>query len=161
MLLMDNQDSEIKIPGQTSTVMETTASSKSPPQVQSGTDHSTLLSRTFLHCTDITLHFTFTFFTLVAVKVLIYNGQLDVIIPYPATENFINKLQWKGAKEYATAPRRIWKVRGEVAGYAREVRKFRQVMVRNAGHILPYDQPVYAFDMIMRFIEGKSFDSSP
>ena len=93
-------------------------------------------------------------------KVLIYNGQLDVIIPYAATENFVNHLQWRGAKEYSTSARRIWKVRGEVAGYARQVRNFRQVMVRNAGHILPYDQPVWAFDMIMRFVEGKSFGSS-
>ena len=93
-------------------------------------------------------------------KVLFYNGQLDVIIPYPATENFLNQLQWKGADEYSTSARRIWKVRGEVAGYARQVRNFRQVMVRNAGHILPYDQPVWAFDMIMRFVEGKSFGDS-
>ena len=93
-------------------------------------------------------------------KVLIYNGQLDVIIPYAATDNFVNHLQWRGAEEYSTSARRIWKVRGEVAGYARQVRNFRQVMVRNAGHILPYDQPVWAFDMIMRFVEGKSFGGS-
>ena len=30
-------------------------------------------------------------------------------------------------------------------------------MVRNAGHILPYDQPKWAFDMIQRFIQDKEF----
>jgi hypothetical protein len=30
-------------------------------------------------------------------------------------------------------------------------------MVRNAGHILPYDQPKWAFDMIQRFIQDKDF----
>ena len=48
-------------------------------------------------------------------------------------------------------------IAGDVAGYAREVKNFRQVMVRNAGHILPYDKPKWAFDMIQRFISGKSF----
>ena len=38
-----------------------------------------------------------------------------------------------------------------------QVGNFRQVMVRNAGHILPYDQPKWAFDMIQRFVAGKSF----
>jgi vitellogenic carboxypeptidase-like protein len=86
---------------------------------------------------------------------------MDVIIPYPTTENFIYKLQWYGAKEYKKAKRVIWKVGDEVAGYAREVGNFRQVMVRNAGHILPYDKPKLAFDLIQRFISGKSFDSHP
>ena len=111
-------------------------------------------------CVALTLHSSITFTFFAYPKVLFYNGQLDVIIPYPATENFINQLQWKGAEEYSASARRIWKVRGEVAGYARQVRNFRQVMVRNAGHILPYDQPVWAFDMIMRFVEGKNFGDS-
>ena len=90
---------------------------------------------------------------------MIYSGQLDVIVAYPLTENFINALQWNGTNEYNDAERLIWKVDGDVAGYAREVGEFRQVMVRNAGHILPYDQPKWALDMILRFIEGKSFGS--
>ena len=33
-----------------------------------------------------------------------------------------------------------------------------QVIVRAAGHILPYDQPRRCFDMIDRFITGRPFD---
>ena len=33
-------------------------------------------------------------------------------------------------------------------------------MVRNAGHLVPYDQPLWAYDMIRRFVEDKSFDGS-
>lgn len=90
-------------------------------------------------------------------KVMIYNGQLDVIIAFVQTENFINNLEWSGKYKYAMAPRKIWKVNGDVAGYVREYKNFRQVMVRDAGHILPYDQPKWAFDMIQRFIQGKPF----
>ena len=88
---------------------------------------------------------------------MIYNGQLDICIPAALTEDYVATLNWKGAKEYARASRGIWRVDGEVAGYAKEVGHFKEVMVRNAGHILPYDQPKWAFDLIQRFIEGKSF----
>ena len=90
-------------------------------------------------------------------KVMIYSGQVDIIIAYPQTEEFIANLNWKGRQEYHKVDRKIWKVAGEVAGYAREVKNFRQVMVRNSGHILPYDQPEWGYDMIQRFIEDRSF----
>ena len=50
---------------------------------------------------------------------MIYNGQLDVIIAFPQTENFLNALDWTGKYAYAMTPRTIWKVQGEVAGYVR------------------------------------------
>jgi len=90
-------------------------------------------------------------------KVMIYNGQLDVIIAFPQTENFLNALDWSGKYIYAMTPRTIWKVRGDVAGYVRKAKNLTQVMVRNAGHILPFDQPKWAFDMIQRFIQDKDF----
>ncbi|XP_068223803.1 probable serine carboxypeptidase CPVL [Palaemon carinicauda] len=92
-------------------------------------------------------------------KVLIYNGQLDVIIAYTLTENFLNSLNWTHAEEYQKSPRYIWRVDNDVAGYVREVPSFVQVMVRNAGHMVPFDQPKWAFDMINRFTAEKSFAS--
>lgn len=92
-------------------------------------------------------------------RVLIYNGQLDVIIAYTLTENFLNSLKWKNAAKYQEAPRFVWRVNGTVAGYVREVPGFAQVLVRNAGHMIPHDQPQWAFDMITRFTSVKSFSS--
>lgn len=88
---------------------------------------------------------------------MIYNGQLDVIIAFPQTENFLNQLDWSGKYLYGMAPRKIWKVENDVAGYVREAKNLKQIMVRNAGHILPYDQPKWAFDMIQRFVQDKAF----
>ena len=45
----------------------------------------------------------------------------------------------------------------QVAGYARQVNNFRQVLIRGAGHLVPQDQPERALDMITRFINGESF----
>ncbi|XP_033761785.1 probable serine carboxypeptidase CPVL [Pecten maximus] len=93
-------------------------------------------------------------------KVMIYNGQLDIIIAVPLTEAFLLSTNWSGLKKYTEAERLIWKVNPtdvEVAGYVRNVGNFYQVIVRGAGHILPYDQPERGYDMIQRFIENKPF----
>jgi vitellogenic carboxypeptidase-like protein len=93
-------------------------------------------------------------------KVLLYNGQLDVIVAGPLTEAYLQKLSWSGQQEYLVVNKTIWKVNPtdtEVAGYARTVKNFVQLIVRGAGHILPYDQPERALDMVRRFISGKGF----
>ncbi|KAK7886255.1 hypothetical protein WMY93_025876 [Mugilogobius chulae] len=88
-------------------------------------------------------------------RVLIYSGQLDVIVAAPLTERFLPTVNWSRAAEYKKAPRFPWKVQPsdtEVAGYVRQVGEFFQVIIRGGGHILPYDQPVRSFDMIDRFL---------
>eukprot|EP01121_Diplochlamys_sp_Union-15-3_P003123 TRINITY_DN1296_c0_g1_i1.p1 TRINITY_DN1296_c0_g1~~TRINITY_DN1296_c0_g1_i1.p1 ORF type:complete len:482 (-),score=105.44 TRINITY_DN1296_c0_g1_i1:24-1397(-) len=93
-------------------------------------------------------------------KVLLYNGQNDVILSAPVAEAYMLQLNWTGSDEYRAAPKLVWKVdKNDMfpAGYAREVKNFRQVVVRDAGHMVPADQPRRAFDMIDRFIQGKSF----
>ncbi|GAB6021026.1 hypothetical protein CHUAL_003663 [Chamberlinius hualienensis] len=88
-------------------------------------------------------------------RVLLYNGQLDVVCAYYLTINMVDSLRWKGAAKYRNAKRHIWRVDPadkQIAGYVKNVDNFWEIMVRNAGHILPYDQPKAAFDMITRFI---------
>ncbi|XP_008585951.1 PREDICTED: probable serine carboxypeptidase CPVL, partial [Galeopterus variegatus] len=94
-------------------------------------------------------------------KVLIYNGQLDIIVAAPLTEHSLMAMDWKGSQEYRKAKRKVWKIfksDDEVAGYVRQVGNFHQVIVRGGGHILPYDQPRRAFDMINRFIFERGWD---
>jgi len=72
----------------------------------------------------------------------------------------LQTVDWKYKAEYLSAPREVWRVRPddvEVAGYVRRVKDFYQVVVRGAGHILPWDQPERAWDMIDRFISGRPF----
>ena len=33
-------------------------------------------------------------------RIMIYNGQMDIIIGWPLTESFVTSMKWKGAKEY-------------------------------------------------------------
>jgi vitellogenic carboxypeptidase-like protein len=93
-------------------------------------------------------------------KVLIYSGQLDVIVALPLTEAMLQTVDWNGAKEYKRTNRLIWKIRPddvEVAGYVRRVHDFYQVTIRGSGHISPYDQPERTWDMLDRFITGRPF----
>ncbi|XP_034776606.2 probable serine carboxypeptidase CPVL [Acipenser ruthenus] len=88
-------------------------------------------------------------------RVLIYSGQLDVIVAVPLTERFLPTVPWSKVEEYKKADRFFWKVNpdnSEVAGYVCQVGEFYQVFVRGGRHILPYDQPERSFDMTDRFL---------
>ncbi|KAE8596603.1 hypothetical protein XENTR_v10016174 [Xenopus tropicalis] len=95
-------------------------------------------------------------------RVLLYSGQLDVIVAAPLTERFLPTVPWSKVEEYKKAERFVWKVLPtdtEVAGYVRVAGEFSQVIVRGGGHILPYDQPERSYAMIDRFIRKcKAFD---
>ena len=93
---------------------------------------------------------------------MIYNGLMDVIIAWPLTESFLASMHdWKDRDTYLDTQRVKWMgSNGQgLAGYAKEVGNFTQVLIRNAGHMVPYDQPKAAFDMITRFTSGKKFGS--
>ncbi|XP_011693538.1 PREDICTED: venom serine carboxypeptidase [Wasmannia auropunctata] len=90
-------------------------------------------------------------------RVLIYNGQLDIIVAYPLTENYLKNLKWSGADKYVKAPRKIWMVGNKIAGYTKTVDNLTEVLVRNAGHMVPSDQPKWALDLITRFTHNKKF----
>ncbi|XP_064401463.1 probable serine carboxypeptidase CPVL isoform X5 [Halichondria panicea] len=45
-----------------------------------------------------------------------------------------------------------YKIGDDVAGYVRTVNKFMQVVVRGGGHILPFDQPERALNLIQNFV---------
>ncbi|XP_067648756.1 probable serine carboxypeptidase CPVL [Haliotis asinina] len=93
-------------------------------------------------------------------KVMLYNGQLDIIVANPLTEAMLQTVEWRGLQAYKAANRTVWKVNAsddEVAGYVRQVGNFYQVVVRDGGHILPHDQPRRSLDMIQRFVENIPF----
>ncbi|XP_004418934.1 PREDICTED: probable serine carboxypeptidase CPVL [Ceratotherium simum simum] len=94
-------------------------------------------------------------------KVLIYSGQLDIIVAAPLTERSLMAMNWTGSQEFRKVERKVWKIfesDDEVAGYVRQVDDFCQVIVRGGGHILPYDQPLRSFDMINRFVYERGWD---
>lgn len=120
-------------------------------------------------------------------RVLLYSGQLDMIVPYRGTVNVARSLRWSGAEQFRNATRTTWRVLvsscecntnvdghgrtqrpaviakcsdysfTDVAGYATAFGPLTVLLVRNAGHMVPYDQPAWAHDLINRFTTGKPF----
>lgn len=90
-------------------------------------------------------------------RMLIYNGQLDIIVAYPLTINYLQNLNFDGADEYKNAVRHKWLVAGNVAGYVKQAGNLTEVLVRNAGHMVPMDQPQWALDLITRFTHHKPY----
>lgn len=88
---------------------------------------------------------------------LIYNGQLDIIVAYPLTVNYLQNLNFNAADAYKSAQRHQWWVNGDIAGYVKQAGNLTEILVRNAGHMVPQDQPQWAFDLITRFTSGKPF----
>ncbi len=96
-------------------------------------------------------------------NVLLYSGQLDVIIGALLTDQFVPTLVWPGAAAYTKAQRNVWQLNDGVAGYAKQVTAknaagqditFVRAVVRGAGHIVPFDAPAAALDMVQRFVDG-------
>lgn len=89
--------------------------------------------------------------------IVVYNGQLDIIVAYPLTLNYLRNLNFTGADEYRSAKRYQWYVDGELAGYVKQGGKLVEIMVRNAGHMVPGDQPKWALDLITRLTHEKTY----
>ena len=91
-------------------------------------------------------------------KVMIYSGNLDIIVGAPLTEAFMSKLSFNGSAAFHSAPRKPYALGGdedgEVVGYVKHAGNLTQVVVRGAGHILPHDQPGRGLDLISRFVDS-------
>uniref|UniRef100_A0A1B0CQ02 Carboxypeptidase n=1 Tax=Lutzomyia longipalpis TaxID=7200 RepID=A0A1B0CQ02_LUTLO len=89
--------------------------------------------------------------------IVVYNGQLDIIVAYPLTTNYLQNLEFRDREEYLRAKRHIWRVDGDIAGYVKEAGNLIEILVRDAGHMVPLDQPKWALDLLLHLTHGKSF----
>lgn len=53
------------------------------------------------------------------IRVLLWNGQDDLIVNTPQAETWIKNIDWPGKQGYYEADKIVWKVGGNVAGYVR------------------------------------------
>ncbi|PWY89168.1 alpha/beta-hydrolase [Aspergillus heteromorphus CBS 117.55] len=106
------------------------------------------------------------------VHYLAYQGNLDLACNTAGNLRWAQSLPWKGQAEFSSKPLKPWTsvVRGkkEFVGTTKEVRvrvgdsdvpsRFAVVTVDDAGHMVPQDRPDVALDMMVRWINGASFD---
>ena len=84
------------------------------------------------------------------VKVWVFSGTEDGVLPTLGTLRWINKLGFNVETKW-----KQWKVGNQIAGY---VQKYKEglviVTIKGAGHMVPQDQRASAFNMVTAFFNG-------
>ena len=91
------------------------------------------------------------------IPVVVYNGDRDMTTNMVGTELALNGMEWSGKKEWLDAPRGLWKVNDYPAGWAKEYKNLTYAVVYNSGHMVPYNMPNSAYDLLIRLLTHKSF----
>lgn len=79
-------------------------------------------------------------------------GQFDVQDGVLSTNAWVSRLSWPRAAEFERQAGEVWLVDGQAAGWRRRVGQLTQVVLRNAGHMVPRDQPRAALHMVQAWV---------
>ncbi|KAG0050764.1 Cell death protease [Gryganskiella cystojenkinii] len=85
-------------------------------------------------------------------RILLFSGQQDLICNHIGTEYMISNMTWSGAQGFGNAPTVNWTVEDTPAGEWVQDRNLTYVLVYNSSHMVPYDVPLVALDMMNRFM---------
>ncbi|XP_066442311.1 lysosomal protective protein-like [Eleutherodactylus coqui] len=89
-------------------------------------------------------------------RILVYSGDLDMACNFLAIEWFVNSLNLKVEDSYHP-----WMYHDgtqlQIAGFAKDFVNLTLLTVKGAGHMVPTDKPLEAFEMFKRFINHEPF----
>lgn len=81
-------------------------------------------------------------YLLTKTKVLIYNGQLDIIVNTPGVEAYVNMLEWSGLGQWQQTKKSIFTMdQNKVVGNYKHYSNFTFVVLYGSGHYIPHDVP--------------------
>ena len=96
------------------------------------------------------------------VRVLVYNGDFDMSTNAQGSEMLLNAMEWSGSKAWKVAGRGIWMTQNEnVAGYVKKFANLTFIIVKNSGHLVPFNKPMVALDLVERFLGKTPFQDIP
>jgi len=90
------------------------------------------------------------------IRVLVYVGKNDWICNWVGNERWTLALEWSGGDAFQKEELRDWTVAGEVAGSTRGKGGLTFATVNGAGHMVPYDKPQEALQLVNRWLAGES-----
>ncbi|CAG7637595.1 unnamed protein product [Allacma fusca] len=91
-------------------------------------------------------------------KILVISAQLDVVCHAPGIHELVHSLQWSGKEEFANASRTVWRVNNEHAGFLKVAKNLAYLVMRNSGHAIPHDQPLWTYTLINEFTSEFLFE---
>ncbi|KAI5953424.1 hypothetical protein KGF54_002796 [Candida jiufengensis] len=90
------------------------------------------------------------------IPVLIYAGDKDFICNWLGNYAWVNKLDYNDGETFANLPLKPWKptTSKKIGGQVKNFGGFTFLRIYDAGHMVPYDQPKNALDMLNTWIQG-------
>ncbi|TFK55411.1 alpha/beta-hydrolase [Heliocybe sulcata] len=92
------------------------------------------------------------------IPVLLFAGDQDFICNYVGVEGLIQAMEWGGEKGLGKVQTQSWTVNNQPAGTWVSSRNLTYAKIFNASHMVGYDAPHVAHDMMLRFM-GVNFSS--
>ncbi len=93
-----------------------------------------------------------------SMPVLIYNGIYDMDCNFMGADAWLQALDWPEGAAFKATPRTPWFIGDQWAGHSRAAGNLTQVLVNGAGHLVPMDQPEFAFEMLETWLSGRAFE---
>ena len=86
------------------------------------------------------------------IKVVVYNGQLALIVNILGTTKWVSKLEFPGADKFKASRKKILKNKNEVLGFYKTHDKFSFYWILNSGHFLAKDASDAALKMLLNIL---------
>ncbi|OWM68921.1 serine carboxypeptidase-like [Punica granatum] len=89
------------------------------------------------------------------IRVLIYAGEYDLICNWLGNSKWVHAMQWSGRKNFVAASTVPFVVDRAEAGLLKSHGPLSFMKVRNAGHMVPMDQPKASLQMLQSWMKGR------
>ncbi|KAK2370896.1 serine carboxypeptidase [Trifolium repens] len=89
------------------------------------------------------------------IKLLVYAGEYDLICNWLGNSRWVDAMKWSGQKEFNSSVATPYLVDSEEAGTLKSHGPLTFLKVKEAGHMVPMDQPKAALQMLKDWMQGK------
>jgi serine carboxypeptidase 1 len=88
-----------------------------------------------------------------SLRVIVYSGQLDLIVATPGTEAWVKRLAWPGIKDFLAANRRpVSTASSKTAAFVKSYKNLSFYWVLRAGHMVPMDAGETGLEMLKEIL---------
>ena len=91
---------------------------------------------------------------------ILYQGTLDLICNAAGNDLWLSQSKWSGMSDFQNTKKQTWFDGFDVAGYLRSYSNLTQIVLPNAGHFVPMDQPYRSNLMVYNWIYNIPFQTS-
>ncbi|XP_010486643.1 PREDICTED: serine carboxypeptidase-like 49 [Camelina sativa] len=94
------------------------------------------------------------------INLLVYAGEYDLICNWLGNSRWVNAMDWSGKTNFGAAEAVPFMVDGKEAGSLKTYEQLSFLKVRDAGHMVPMDQPKAALAMLKRWMENSLIEDA-